>query len=52
MRLLLGSALQQKIWSTEFANKPESLGGAFPADYFKVLRDLAKDVTIDAELAK
>lgn len=42
--------LQRKIWSTEFAGKEGSLGGAFPADYFRVLRDLAKETTIDADL--
>ena len=46
------SDLQQKIWSTEFAGKEGSLGSAFPADYFKMLRDLAKETTIDAELGK
>jgi len=46
------SALQQKIWSSEFAGRPGSLGGAFPADYFNILRDLAKHVEIDVDLPR
>ena len=44
--------LPRRIWSAEFAGKPDSLGGAFPPDFFRALRDLAAEVPIDAELAK
>jgi len=44
--------LQRRIWSTEFVGKPGSLGGAFPPDYFRMLRDLAKTATIDVEFAR
>jgi hypothetical protein len=46
------AAMNAKIWATDFAGTPGSLGGAFPPDYFKVLRDLSKETTIDAELAR
>ncbi len=44
--------LQRRIWSTEFAGKPDSLGGAFPPDYFRMLRDLSKTATIDVDLGE
>jgi len=44
------SALNAKIWATDFAGKPDALAGVFPPDYFKLLRDLAKETTIDADL--
>lgn len=44
--------LQRRIWSTEFAGKPGSLAGAFPPDYFRMLRDLAGAATIDVDFGK
>jgi hypothetical protein len=44
--------LHRRIWSAEFAGKPDSLGGAFPPDFFRALRELAREITIDADLAK
>jgi hypothetical protein len=46
------AGLQEKIWSTQFPEKPDSFGGAFPADYFELLRNLAREVAVDAQLAK
>lgn len=43
------SALQEQIWSTQFTGKG-GVGDVFPTDYFKMLRDLAKETTLDAEL--
>jgi hypothetical protein len=45
------SALQEQIWSTQFANKA-GLGNVFPAGYFKMLRELARETTLDADLEK
>lgn len=46
------AAMQQRIWSTEFAGRDGSLGNAFPPDYFRVLRDLVKECTVDVDLTR
>lgn len=46
------AALTAKIWSTDFAGAPGALGGSLPPDYFKVLRDLAKESVLDADLGR
>jgi hypothetical protein len=44
------AALHARIWSTEFAGQPGALGGAFPPDFFRMLRDLLRETTLDAAL--
>jgi hypothetical protein len=44
--------IHARVWSTEFVGKPDSLAGVFPPDFFNVLRRMAKDVTLDAELSR
>jgi hypothetical protein len=43
-------ALFHRIYSTEFVGTPGAIGNALPAGIFGTIRDLAKDVTIDADL--
>jgi hypothetical protein len=41
-----------KIYSTDFVGTPGALAGCFPPDHFARLREMAKEVTVDAELRK
>ena len=43
-------ALLHRVYSTDFVGTPGAVGNAFPPGIFGTLRELAKDVTIDADL--
>jgi hypothetical protein len=46
------AAFHAKVWATDWVGTPGALGGVFPPEPFGMLRELAKEVTIDAELGK
>lgn len=43
-------AIHERIFRTEFVGAPGALAGCFPPDFFALLRRMAAEVTIDAEL--
>jgi hypothetical protein len=45
------AAIHAKTWATDFVGTPGALAGVFPPRFFDTLRELAREVTIDAELS-